>query len=347
MVTISVALATYNGERYLPEQLESLLAQSAPPDEVVVSDDASTDDTNRLVEDFCERAPFPVSHIVNERRIGFAENFLQAANRCRGDWVLFCDQDDVWLPDKIEVVKHFVCSTDRPCLIAHAALVADEELRPLPGKRIGAGGRSWRRREGGLWDVPPGFCQAVNRRLLSFDQRSRPVGPVDRNSRMAHDRWTYFVANALGTVRRIERPLAVYRRHPRTVTTYGREERRKPGKSGSVARYRFTRDYGWVCREYADYWADQSKRLGPDYAKKCERAASLYARAADFYHSRSEIHRPGNAPRDRIRALAALWRRSDPAVRAATAYSWKQRVLDAAAAFSFGPVHGSSDRNIE
>lgn len=97
----SVAICTYNGSRYLPEQLESLVRQQRLPDEVVISDDGSTDGTCALLEDFRQRAPFPVCLCYNPKNLGYSRNFAQAVQHCSGDLVALCDQDDFWYPRKL------------------------------------------------------------------------------------------------------------------------------------------------------------------------------------------------------------------------------------------------------
>ena len=99
---ISVAMATFNGERHLAAQLESIAQQTLAPHELVVSDDGSTDSTLEIVEAFERRAPFHVRIERNPTRLGFAANFLTAAERCEGELIAFADQDDVWLSTKLE-----------------------------------------------------------------------------------------------------------------------------------------------------------------------------------------------------------------------------------------------------
>ena len=101
-LAVSVALATFNGERYLGEQLESLASQTLLPDELVVGDDASTDSTLAILSEFAGRAPFPVHITQNSSTLGYSRNFIATAGRCRGELLFFCDQDDIWLPAKIE-----------------------------------------------------------------------------------------------------------------------------------------------------------------------------------------------------------------------------------------------------
>lgn len=103
-LTISVAMCTYNGEAYLREQLDSILAQTVPPDELIVCDDASTDGTVGILCSFKEICSFPVTIIVNKHTVGVCKNFENAIGHCSGDIIILADQDDVWLPFKIESI---------------------------------------------------------------------------------------------------------------------------------------------------------------------------------------------------------------------------------------------------
>src|SRR4051812_29809463 len=100
--TVSVAMATYNGAEFIRDQLRSLALQKRLPDELVVSDDGSTDDTVDILEAFAETAPFPVRISVNRENLGFTRNFERAILGCGGDIIYICDQDDVWFPNKIQ-----------------------------------------------------------------------------------------------------------------------------------------------------------------------------------------------------------------------------------------------------
>src|SRR4051812_17314881 len=99
---VSIALATYNGARYLHAQLDSLLAQTLKPEELVVGDDGSNDETLTILKDFALTAPFPTRIQVNAARLGYADNFLATAARCSSPLIAFCDQDDVWMPTKLQ-----------------------------------------------------------------------------------------------------------------------------------------------------------------------------------------------------------------------------------------------------
>ena len=97
----SVVLSTYNGERFLEHQLASLSGQQRLPDELVIRDDSSTDRTYGILERFAATAPFAVTLMRGDRRLGSTPSFELALGRCTGDVVALCDQDDVWLPGKL------------------------------------------------------------------------------------------------------------------------------------------------------------------------------------------------------------------------------------------------------
>lgn len=99
---ISIALATYNGGKYLQGQLDSIAGQTRLPDEMIVCDDGSSDSTPQIVSRFAESAPFRVTFIRNEVRLGSIKNFEKAISHCTCDIIALCDQDDIWLPEKLE-----------------------------------------------------------------------------------------------------------------------------------------------------------------------------------------------------------------------------------------------------
>lgn len=101
VLQISIALCTYNGARSLGEQLQSLAGQTRLPDELVLCDDGSADETVALAEEFARQAPFPVRIVRNRENLGYSRNFAQAIGLCKGEVIALSDQDDVWYPQKL------------------------------------------------------------------------------------------------------------------------------------------------------------------------------------------------------------------------------------------------------
>ena len=132
---ISVAMCTFNGGRYLKEQLGSIANQSRLPCELVICDDHSTDDTIAILKQFQAEASFPVLVIQNALRLGSTRNFDQAIGLCRGEFIALCDQDDRWLPAKLERLSDTL--TENPFLggVFSDANLIDGDGRPA-GTRL-------------------------------------------------------------------------------------------------------------------------------------------------------------------------------------------------------------------
>lgn len=128
MMRISIAMATYNGATYLQEQLDSFLAQTRQPDELVVCDDGSTDATLDILGRFRQRAPFAVQIRCNEANLGFTKNFEKVLRLCSGDLIFLSDQDDVWSAAKIDVMEKVFLSNPAKLLVVHDGKLVDEKL---------------------------------------------------------------------------------------------------------------------------------------------------------------------------------------------------------------------------
>lgn len=100
-LSVSIAMCTYNGSRFLPEQLAGIAKQIRLPDEMVICDDGSSDATPEIVEDFSRSVSFPVRFVRNEENLGSTKNFEKAIALCTGDLIALSDQDDIWLPEKL------------------------------------------------------------------------------------------------------------------------------------------------------------------------------------------------------------------------------------------------------
>lgn len=224
-LTVSVAMATYNGARFVLAQLESIAAQSRRPGEVVVSDDGSTDDTLVIVERFGRTAPFPVRILPPHERLGFADNFLHAAEACRGDLVAFSDQDDQWLPDKLALTAARI-EADGSLIALHPLIVTDGALRPT-GLVWSQGADADRMIE--PLDLDPyltGFGNSMTFRRTVLDlipRDRRPPQPDQPHLPLAHDHWIFTLCAALGRVSYVATPLLRYRQHG--ANTYGLKPR--------------------------------------------------------------------------------------------------------------------------
>lgn len=137
--TISAVMATCNGSRFLQRQLDSIAAQSQPPDEVVIGDDRSSDGTLEILRGFAGRNPgLNVRLQENPTRLGSTANFDAAVRRARGEIVIFADQDDEWLPDRIERLTAALANDPRASYAFSDGILIDEVGRPIGGSLFSA-----------------------------------------------------------------------------------------------------------------------------------------------------------------------------------------------------------------
>ena len=214
---LSVAMCTYNGERYLREQLEALGAQTRLPDELIVCDDGSADETVRIVFDFAARVPFPVRVHTSKQNLGSTRNFEQAIRLCQGDIIALCDQDDVWLPEKLARLETEFANAPEVGLVFTDAEVVDEQLRPLGyslWEKLGFGGKEIERlRHGSGFDA---LLQGstVTGATAAFRARFRAlVLPIPNDIPLIHDAWLALLIAATSEVLPIPEMLIKYRQH--------------------------------------------------------------------------------------------------------------------------------------
>ena len=219
---VSVALCTYNGARFLREQVRSICLQTFPPVEIVLSDDASQDGSVRVVrttvaECAAERPEHPVSLRVfeNAKPLRVVKNFEQAIRACAGELIALSDQDDVWMPDRLaQMVARF--EQDESLLLLHTdARLVDANRNDLKQSLFHA------------LEVTPSELDRIHggRAFDVFLRRNLVTGAttVFRQSLLAdalplpvewvHDEWLGIVASTVGRVDLLEQPLIEYRQH--------------------------------------------------------------------------------------------------------------------------------------
>lgn len=125
---ISVAMCTFNGEKYIKEQIESIINQSLVPDEIIICDDCSKDNTVNIIKETLDNWSGKVYLVVNEKNLGYRKNFEKAISLCHGDIIFLSDQDDVWNKDKIEIIKTEIEKDKNILLAFHDVEIVDENL---------------------------------------------------------------------------------------------------------------------------------------------------------------------------------------------------------------------------
>ena len=218
--TISVVMCTYNGaSRHLREQLDSIFAQTLLPGEIVVQDDCSTDNTMEVLREYAERAPegVAVRIVQNTAQMGINANFFSAMRRAEGELIAVSDQDDIWMPTKLEEQRNAIGSR-MMCV-----------CRSEPFSDSGAEIRFDRRRPNCnlirlFYASMMGHCQMLRRQLLDVIPTEQELPEIYR--RTCYDVMTATAAAALDSIVLIDRLLVKQRRYEQAAT-YVRVDRHR------------------------------------------------------------------------------------------------------------------------
>lgn len=206
-IRITVVMATYNGARYLPEQINSLLAALGPNDEIVVSDDSSTDETRRVVSANTD----PRIHLLPAGpRLGYQGNFQRAIRASRGQFIFFSDQDDLCLPQRIG--NSLAALEDADCVCGDAILV-DQDLVVLQPSFFAA--REARFSALRLF-IRPAVIGATMACRRDFVMKNLPFPP-----KVPHDMWLSIRSARRGRLAVSREPFILYRRHAATASITG------------------------------------------------------------------------------------------------------------------------------
>lgn len=207
---ISVCVATYNGERFIREQIDSILRQLSSDDEIIVSDDGSTDDTISIINSIDDKR---IRIIEGPRKHSPTQNFECAMKEAKGDYIFLADQDDVWKPNKVEVCIKWLQNYD--CVVSDAE-VTDSNLNPLYPSLY----TIMQVRQGRIYNTIwkngyTGCCMAFRRNVLKASL------PFPKNIPM-HDIWIGNVAAYKYNMKFIPDKLIYFRRHNETISCNGK-----------------------------------------------------------------------------------------------------------------------------
>lgn len=207
-MTVSVAMASFNGRMHIQEQIDSILCQLQGGDELVVSDDGSTDGTREWLDELasCD----PRVRVLDGPCQGVIRNFETAIGACKGDWIFLADQDDVWMPDKREEVCRCAAQTG-VVLVMHDAHVVDGHRQLLHPSFFALRGCRTGFVQNLLKNSYIGCCIAFSRQLLPY------ILPFENGIPM-HDQWIGMQAQRHGGVALLDKPLLEYRRHEENAT---------------------------------------------------------------------------------------------------------------------------------
>jgi glycosyltransferase involved in cell wall biosynthesis len=204
---ISVVVATYNGERFIGDQLQSILTQTYSPIEIIVVDDCSTDRTLNILKQFAAIHP-NLLVIGNEENLGYIKNFEKGLQLAKGSFVALSDQDDLWLPEKLSILHDLI--GDKPIVYSNSTLI-DENGKPI-GKKLSDIKRLATFDTGLnylIGNSAPGHAMLIQKEVVSL--------AMPFPEKIPHDYWLGFVGTLLGPVVYTDQCLVEYRQHVSNV----------------------------------------------------------------------------------------------------------------------------------
>lgn len=206
---ISIALCTYNGEKYLRQQLESLDNQTLKADEVVVCDDNSSDNTIAILNEYKDKLNIKLT--VNKTNLGVTKNFEQAISLCSGDIIFLCDQDDVWDKNKIKIMAEKM-QDEKIGLCYCNGKVADENLKQIGSHTL------WSTSELVKVDLNKfsvynliNYCYFTGMALCFRASLKKYFMPLSKNA--VHDEWIAFIISFVSKIAFVKEELVIYRQH--------------------------------------------------------------------------------------------------------------------------------------
>lgn len=234
-IDYDVVVCSYNGERYIAEQLESIIKQSPPPQHILVSDDGSTDGTRDIVKQLARTSPVPIT-LIDGPRQGVIKNVLTSLPKTNAEYVFLSDQDDIWLDNKVPLFSEHMTQTDAPHLIFSDAWVwrAGQEQMHSFWELDGLKPENARYpRRLAFHNTVQGASACFNRALIEVTQKAGL-----NNNIIMHDWWLALIASSLGHVNPIKEPTLLYRQHDSNQVgsqNSGRKKKRNIAKTLFIA----------------------------------------------------------------------------------------------------------------
>jgi len=301
---VSIALATYNGEIYISELLESIANQTKLPDELVISDDSSTDSTLEIINEFAQRMAFPVKVSINKERLGSTRNFEVAIRACSGDIIFPCDQDDIWYKNKIErMIECFANNPETGAVFSDADIV-DKNLNLLKGslwKRHGI----TRQELANINTHKGAFKVILNRNMvtgtaMAFRAKYREnIVPIPKE--WIHDHWIALIISTSSTLTPLPMPLIAYRQHGHNQIGVPETILKKISKGGKNKGKSFHTIYSLKAKSYQnilDYLMESSVSNTVEGKNKI----SLVKDRISFYNARLSL------PNSHWKRLPIIWK---------------------------------------
>lgn len=211
-MNITIVMATYNGEQYIKCQLESILPYLHPEDEIIISDDGSTDGTLKYLYEISGK--YSNIRVVKGPRKGVVKNFESALLKTNGDIIMFADQDDIWMPEKLQMIRQAFEQNNNLSLVLHNMFIASNT--EIEKSEYGITSFSLRKRKHGvlynlLYSGYYGCCMAFSRNF------KEEIVPFSQRTNM-YDQWIGLIAEHDKKSLFIEKPLIVHRKHGKNMS---------------------------------------------------------------------------------------------------------------------------------
>ena len=219
--TVAILLSTYNSEKYICEQINSILSQTYKQWKLFIRDDGSIDGTISIIQNYCNKHSNIIFFESKEKNLGTRDSFLGLLKNTQGKYYMFCDHDDVWLPFKIEITykemkKAEQNNFDKPIIVNTDLIVVDDKLQTIHSSM-------WKY-SGFLPDVLKSsfyylsVCNFVNGCTMMINQKAKEISfPVSSNATL-HDNWIALkVITSGGIIVPINMPTILYRQHKNNV----------------------------------------------------------------------------------------------------------------------------------
>ena len=217
---IEILLSTYCGEKYLREQLDSLLSQRYDDYHITIRDDGSKDNTVKILTEYQSRYPDRIGLLETGSNLGYPDCFWELLEKSpAADMYSFCDQDDVWDANKLAACEEKCRNIyqEKPVLYVHDYLVADESLQVYRKHRIADDLNPDNPYQLIFYVMASGFTMILNEKLRQRVLRDNPKG-----KNLPHDRWIFWCGFFAGEIVQDDRTLVTYRRHDASVTQTGK-----------------------------------------------------------------------------------------------------------------------------
>jgi len=206
---ISIALCTFNGEKHLAKQLDSLVKQTYRPIEIIAVDDASSDSTLSILNQYAEKHNF-LKVIQNEENLGFVKNFEKAILHCTGSHIAMSDQDDIWMETKIETLYN---QMEDYLMVYHNSVFIDDHGNIIGEKKLDEHFGNY----DGCSNIPFLIANCIPGHTIMFRKELVPhILPFHKD--FYHDWWIAFVAVTVGKIKAIPDVLVKYRQHELSIT---------------------------------------------------------------------------------------------------------------------------------